>query len=93
MATMTRKKALDLLRSARVPDNVIKHSEKVSEVALEIGRKLKAKGEKVDLNFLECGALLHDIGRSKSHGVLHGIEGAKILRKYPKYARVCKVHS
>jgi len=62
--------------------HVISHIEKVTEKALEIGRKLKDKGIDVDLELLEMGGYLHDIGRSVTHGVGHGVEGTKILRKY-----------
>ena len=34
--------------------------------------KLQAKGHPVDLALVEAGALLHDLGRSKTHGVDHG---------------------
>ncbi|RLI59317.1 MAG: HD domain-containing protein, partial [Candidatus Asgardarchaeum californiense] len=34
-----------------------------------------------DLKLVEAGALLHDIGRSKTHGIRHAVEGAKIAKK------------
>jgi len=34
-----------------------------------------------DKHLVEAGALLHDIGRSKTHGILHTVEGAKIARE------------
>jgi uncharacterized protein len=81
-----------LLRKYKVPSNVIAHCEKVAQVSLEFGKRIKARGHRVDLEFLECSALLHDIGRSKRHDILHGVEGASILKDYPKLARVCEVH-
>ncbi len=36
----------------------------------------------MDLELLEIGGYLHDIGRSVTHGVGHGVEGTKILSKY-----------
>ncbi len=39
-------------------------------------------GHDINLELAVLGAVLHDIGRSKTHGIAHGIEGAKILRKY-----------
>ena len=61
--------------------NVINHIEKVTKKALEIGKKLKEKGFDVDLELLEIGSYLHDIGRSVTHGVSHGVESSKILRR------------
>ena len=60
---------------------VISHVEKVTKKAIEIGRILREKGVDVDLELLEMGGYLHDIGRSVTHGVRHGIESGKILRK------------
>lgn len=51
-------------------------------------------GYDIDPNFVEIAALLHDIGRSKTHSIKHGIEGAKILRRegLEKFAKVCERH-
>jgi uncharacterized protein len=35
-----------------------------------------------DKEIIRKGALLHDIGRSKTHGITHAIEGVEIARKY-----------
>lgn len=86
--------ALSLLKKKCSPE-VVKHSLAVSKVALKIARKLKDKGYQVDLKFIEMASLLHDIGRSKTHGVRHGVEGGKILRKLnfsEKFVRVCENH-
>lgn len=41
-----------------------------------------AEGEsEVDTKLIEAGALLHDIGRAKTHGIAHAMEGAKIARQ------------
>ncbi len=50
----------------------------VAELALEISSKLQSKGLKIDLQLVEAGALLHDIGRSKTNKVDHGVVGAKV---------------
>jgi uncharacterized protein len=60
---------------------VINHIEMVTKKAVEIGRILKEKGFGVDLELLEMGGYLHDIGRSVTHGVSHAVESGKILRK------------
>lgn len=39
---------------------------------------MKKKGLNVDVKLVEAGALLHDIGRSRTHTINHLIEGVKI---------------
>jgi uncharacterized protein len=75
----SREQAIELLRKNNCPTKIINHCEAVAKLALEIACKLAAKGIKVDLKLVEAGALLHDIGRTKSHNVDHGVAGAKIL--------------
>ncbi|ENN95716.1 metal dependent phosphohydrolase, partial [Methanocaldococcus villosus KIN24-T80] len=43
---------------------------------------IKNNDYNVDLNLVKIGGLLHDIGRSKTHGIDHGVVGANILRSY-----------
>jgi uncharacterized protein len=74
----SREQAIELLHKNNCPPKVISHCEEVAKLALEIASKLEKKGIKVDLKLVEAGALLHDIGRSKSHAVDHGVVGAKI---------------
>ena len=64
---------LRLLREAGCSDDVINHCKAVRKVAVRIAKKAHA-----NIQLVEAGALLHDIGRSKSQGVMHGVEGAKI---------------
>ena len=74
----SREQAIELLRKNNCPPKIIRHCEAVATLALEIAGKLEEKGMKVDLKLVEAGALLHDIGRTKSHAVDHGVVGAKI---------------
>jgi uncharacterized protein len=67
-----------LLRKENTPENVIKHSESVYKKAMEIA----ANFDNVDEDLIRKGALLHDIGRSKTHGITHAIEGVEIARGY-----------
>jgi uncharacterized protein len=90
--TLTRREALSILTRVSCPDNVIKHCIAVSDYAVHIARKIRERGHTVDVSFVETAALLHDIGRSKTHGIAHGIEGAKMLADHPRYARVCERH-
>lgn len=52
----------------------------VAETSLEIAKACKEKGLNVDLELVEIGALLHDIGRAKTHSVHHAVIGAEIAK-------------
>ena len=66
-------KCLRLLREVGCSKEVIRHCMAVRKIAVRIAKKAHA-----DISLVEAGALLHDIGRSKTQGITHGIEGAKI---------------
>ncbi|MBS7632575.1 TIGR00295 family protein [Candidatus Bathyarchaeota archaeon] len=76
----TREEALELLRKSGCQKNVVKHCKAVAELAMEIAFACKQKGLSVDLELVEIGAILHDIGRSKTHSVHHAVTGAEIAR-------------
>ncbi|MDH7563755.1 MAG: TIGR00295 family protein [Candidatus Bathyarchaeota archaeon] len=76
----TREEALELLRKSGCQKNVVKHCKAVAELAEEIACACRQKGLTVNLELVEIGALLHDIGRSKTHSVHHAVTGAKIAR-------------
>jgi uncharacterized protein len=78
----SRGQALRILRQSGCPINVVKHCETVAELAVEIGEACRKRGLNVDLELVEVGALLHDIGRSKTHSVHHAVAGAKIAKSY-----------
>ena len=67
---------VDILKKQGCPSNVIEHCKAVRDIALKIADCTNA-----DRRLVEVGALLHDIGRSRTHGIEHGIEGAKIARE------------
>ena len=77
----TREQAIELLQRNHCSPQVISHCQTVAKIALEIGMLLKEKGVAIDLHLVLFGALLHDIGRSKTNGVNHGVAGAEIAEK------------
>ncbi len=76
--------AIDLLRKSGCSPGVIEHCKVVAaharEIALNIKRRSIIKGVKVkiDIDLVYTGGLLHDIGRSRTHGIFHAVEGARI---------------
>jgi len=88
-----RNKALDFLKNL-CDGNIVAHSLVVSKNARVIADKIKENGHEISPEFVEIGAILHDIGRSKSHGIDHGVKGSEILRnsEFSEFARICETH-
>ncbi|MCU0851660.1 MAG: TIGR00295 family protein [Thermoplasmata archaeon] len=72
----SRDECLAILREHACNEEVIKHCVAVSALAVKIAKKCRA-----DVALVEAGALLHDIGRCKTHGMAHAVEGAKLASK------------
>lgn len=60
---MTDIQVAQLIKEFRMPLHVRRHCAAVANFALELGEKLIASGEKIDLNLLRHAALLHDFVR------------------------------
>lgn len=91
---MSKEEAILLLRAEGCSENVIKHCINVSNYAIEIAEKA-SKDFEIDLYLVEIGGLLHDIGRSKTNGIHHGVIGAEILRNRDvdeKIVLICERH-
>ena len=76
----SREQALQLLRKNNCSPRVVRHCEAVAETAVEIAENCRQKGLKIDTQLVEIGALLHDIGRSRTHTVHHAVVGAEIAQ-------------
>jgi uncharacterized protein len=75
-----REQALGLLSKYKCSPQVISHCVAVADLAVETAGKLEGKGHKINIELVEAGALLHDLGRSKTHTVDHAIAGAQIAQ-------------
>ena len=69
---------IELLEKEGTPENVIQHCKAVYQKAM----KIAANFDDVDEDLIRKGALLHDIGRSKTHGITHAVKGVEIAEKY-----------
>jgi len=87
----SRQKAMELLKQSGCSPRVIQHCKIVAKLAVKIAKILQKKGYKVDVRLVEIGALLHDIGRSKTHDVNHAIVGARIANDFSLPEAVIKI--
>ena len=79
-------KCIDLLKIAGCSKEVINHCIAVRDIAVKIAKKADA-----NIELVEAGSLLHDIGRSKTHGIHHAIEGVKIAKKLDLDESIIKI--
>jgi uncharacterized protein len=86
MTSFTKKDALALLKKYNVDRRVMEHLFAVHDYAMEIAAKVDC-----DRDLVEAGSLLHDIGRTKSHGMNHALAGAEILRKEGVDERIVRI--
>ena len=84
---MKSKEALALLKKYGASEDVVRHVKKVRDYALEIAEQNPA----ADRELVEAGALLHDIGRSRTHGIDHAVAGARILRAEGVDERIVRI--
>jgi uncharacterized protein len=76
------KDAIALLINSGCSPEVIEHCRTVAEYAMQIAINIRKSAEKkgqsidIDMDAVYLGGLLHDIGRSKTHGIGHAVAGA-----------------
>jgi len=72
---------------------VIEHCLAVERVATKLAEEI-SRSREVKLEEVRIGSLLHDVGRARTHGIHHGVEGGKILRQMGagEFARFAENH-
>lgn len=75
-----------ILREHSCDQEVISHCEAVSELAVRIAKRCRA-----DVELVRVGGLLHDLGRCRSHGMSHAVEGAKLASELKLPDSVVKI--
>ena len=68
---------IEILRESGADADVVAHCRAVAGMALRICPMHPG----IDRNLVEAGALLHDVGRARTHGIRHGLVGAAMLRE------------
>ena len=71
---------MGFLRGAGCSDGVVEHCRDVARIAVRLAGELRGRGVEVDVDLVEVGALLHDLGRARTHGIRHGVVGAEMAR-------------
>ena len=86
---------IKLLIYHSTPYNVINHVIFTTQTALKISKRLKKHKFAINCDIILAGGMLHDLGRSRTHQLNHGIIGAQILRQkgFPdELARIAENH-
>ncbi|MBT3304189.1 HD domain-containing protein [Candidatus Woesearchaeota archaeon] len=94
---ITHEEALDLLKKHGIEGFVLKHVLRVNQIAVYLAKKLKEKGESVNVELTDIASLLHDIGKklADSTPMNHIDAGVKILNDegMKEIGEVIKKHS
>jgi len=72
--------AIDLLATAGCSPAVIRHCQAVAALATRIAQCIADTGIAIDVDLVRVGALLHDLGRARTHGIDHAVVGAAMAR-------------
>jgi len=70
---------------------IVRHCQAVAMAAKIIADEFVRRGTAVDTKAVIAGALLHDLGRSKTQTVMHGVAGAELLQKEGVDAKVVEI--
>ncbi len=69
--------AIEILKANGCPSGLIRHCLAVSQNAMRIASQVSTP---VDKSLIEFGAVLHDLGRCRTHGIEHAVVGAEMAR-------------
>lgn len=83
--------ALSILEQEGTAPQVIEHCKTVARQAAVFSEMASSKGIVIDRELVKMGALLHDIGRSKTHEPSHGFVGGKLLREIGVDERIARI--
>ena len=92
----TKEECFEILKEYEVPQNIVNHVLKVSEVSVFLAKKLVEKGIKVNIDLVEKGAILHDLDKipTKDNYKDHGLVTERILIKkgFPELGSIARSH-
>ena len=82
---------IPFLEQAGCEPEVVAHCLAVRDVAIRIATSIYRTGTGVDLDLVAAGSVLHDIGRSITHGMGHADAGGTICRNLGLDDRICHI--
>ena len=93
----SREECMELLKRENTPENIIRHTLVVNKIAVFLAKKLKEKGENVNIDLVDRASLLHDIKKWESiqnkTDASHGEIGENFLKdRYPEIAELVRKH-
>lgn len=82
---------IPFLEEAGCDPGVIAHCLAVRDVAVRITSDILKAGHEVDPFLVAAGSVIHDIGRSQTHGMDHADAGGIICRKLGFEEKICSI--
>ena len=96
MTVPTREECMAILRDADMAPNVLEHIVLVEAIASAIAEAIgRRRPGSVDLALVTAGALLHDLGRSRTHDITHasvGVGMAEGMGLDPRLVEIIRRH-
>jgi uncharacterized protein len=91
---ISREEALELLKTERVEEHVVRHSLLVNKIANYLADELVEMGVNVDIDLVDVGSLLHDVGRGRNHKE-HTKFGVEVMEELgeDKIAKIVSLHN
>ncbi len=89
---------IQMLIKEKIDNDVIIHSQMVERLSRRIGEAITQNKDnliKINIGIMRMGALLHDIGRARTHEIAHVLEGVNIARKSrfpPEVIHIIEMH-
>ena len=96
MTIPNRRECIRILEDGGVPRVVIEHVETVEGIAVAIARAINGRHPgMVDERLVSAGALLHDLGRARTHAIQHAAEGVTMAEERgldPRLVEIIRRH-
>ena len=83
---------IDYLEKVEMPEDVMRHVELVAAMAVAFAEAINEKHpNKVDVELVRAGGLLHDLGRVRTHSIGHVVEGVRMAEELEMDPRIVEI--
>ncbi|HEX9816871.1 MAG TPA: HD domain-containing protein [Candidatus Thermoplasmatota archaeon] len=79
-----------LMVQKKLDPAVVAHVEAVAQLGTRVAKALEKRKQRLRVELVTAGCLLHDIGRAKTQGLDHALVGATMLRQRHYPESLCK---